>query len=634
MSANEISERIAAHAWLRLGPKPGNIVVLESGSVGFRSQVGLIERVRTTTDATTYPLLVLELDRELSRSQNQVLAYLLGSIDAAGRSYPEPVLGNGPRLPNVQPIHTSWIGNYTAPSWLPFTGDPVPGYAGRNLDLFNAVAILLQADVSEVGSDAYAGDVSVLVLQSPIGGPARAIAPVIPVPGPPGPVAKFYHFFGPGTPSAEGTVMVWPDTGDAPPADLAAASLPDAAASFDSSLVLNNLQTIVQVGNANPVLLGSMASYGEAFSFSQVLAVTGGQLFFYGYQVGGDVAGFILVGYDSDTGPGPYWFVETDQGQVILGNATVLAIAITCAADGTWSASFRRNWGAVETATGTLTQEAMTYQQAFGKASSSSTGNSEIGEIRMHTLTAWDASARVAELDALFATWAAPLPILRWYGPDLAVSANVASWVDQLQAADATNAFAPSQPSASVGLNGLVTLHGAANHPLYADTLTYGYGHGCAIAFVVVVPPGGAENLFLNLTTETLGVSLKFYTASGPGLSFDVYTDEDSGGFFLDESSSGTYAGVAWWDPSTGEMRATISKDWGPNVLIEQNFGFTWDGNSDVSSAGINASEPDPSAIVSQMAEFVVYIGPMSAAQQTAIVQSLRDTWEPDAPLP
>jgi hypothetical protein len=84
---------------------------------------------------------------------------------------------------NVQPIHLDWIGDLTAPSWLPFTSQLVPNAAQRNLDVFNAIAIQLQGEAPEEGDFAgFAGDVCVLVLKAPIQEGVSSIVPIIPLP--------------------------------------------------------------------------------------------------------------------------------------------------------------------------------------------------------------------------------------------------------------------------------------------------------------------------------------------------------------------------------------------------------------------------------------------------------------------
>lgn len=184
MSANEIAERIAAHAWVQLGPQAGvNLEYLDANLTGFRSQVGFLEVIIASADLEVYPLLILKLDREMSRKQNQVIAYQVGSVDHLGRSYPQPPLGNGPQLPSVQAIHMDWVGDPSAPSWLPFGADVVPDYATRDLDRFNAIAIQLQGDTPGEGDfQAYAGDLCVLVLASPIQESPPLVSATIPVP--------------------------------------------------------------------------------------------------------------------------------------------------------------------------------------------------------------------------------------------------------------------------------------------------------------------------------------------------------------------------------------------------------------------------------------------------------------------
>lgn len=183
MSANEIAERIAAHAWVSLGPQSGNVQLLDADLIAFRSQVGFQQAIVTTEDATVYPLLILILDREMSRKQNQILAYPVGSVDDTGRSYPQPTLGDSPPLPNVQAIHTDWVGDFTSPSWLPFGTDVVPNFADRDLDRFNAVAMLLTGETpGEADFTAFAGDVCVLVLACPIQESPPVALAQIPVP--------------------------------------------------------------------------------------------------------------------------------------------------------------------------------------------------------------------------------------------------------------------------------------------------------------------------------------------------------------------------------------------------------------------------------------------------------------------
>jgi hypothetical protein len=189
VSANEIAERIAAHAWVRLGPASGEgIGQLNPSDIGFRSQVGFNNTIIGSDDMVNFPLLILTLDRELSRKQNQVIGYSVVTVDAAGRSYPPVQVGQGvgPVLPAFEPIHTDWIGDPTAPSWLPFSAtiEPVPNFAQLDLDRFNAIAVSLAGLETEGGVSAYSGDFCILVLASPIQEAPSTFSAIIPAPGP------------------------------------------------------------------------------------------------------------------------------------------------------------------------------------------------------------------------------------------------------------------------------------------------------------------------------------------------------------------------------------------------------------------------------------------------------------------
>lgn len=468
MAANEIAERIAAHAWLRLGPQVSDVAALDDSSIGFRSQVGFIERVITTTDAKAYPLLILELDRELVRTENQVLAYTVGSVDALGRSYPQPELGNAARLPNVEAIHTSWIGNYAAPSWLPFNGDPVPDYAARDLNVFNAIALLLPA-----GELAYAGDVCVLALRSPIGGPWPAAAPVIP---PPSPVAKFYHYFAPGTPSAEGTVTVWPDTGDLPHVDLPSEAT-HYLALFDSSPLLNDLAVIAQIvgGTEQWVYSDALNFAPGTFSFSLVAARESGVAYALAWLIGSDAA-TIGVGLDNGHYAAAGWFAGTSltpgADRKDLGDASVLALAFTANADGTWAATYQLDWGDVQTTSGTWDSSLPIYWAQVGGFSAGTT-TFQSGEVRLYSATSWNEAAREAQLAALRLFWQG---VKLWeYDPAPLAAGPVASIADTGNdpLIAATPAFV-NTPTAIVSpseLNAQMTVRYQNGGPIVGETL-------------------------------------------------------------------------------------------------------------------------------------------------------------------
>ena len=192
MSANEIAERLAASAWVQCGSAGGEAVnALANNQIRFRSNVGFQQRIITTTDANAFPLLILPLDRTLNRNECAVFACRHGTqgpgATMTDRSvYPfltEPV----PDVPQVfvQPILLEWLGpDLSAPQFYPFglvvgvipTAPPV----GANLDLFDAVAVLLPVPIANASS----GDFSVLVLKHPPREGDTTIQAVMPVPAP------------------------------------------------------------------------------------------------------------------------------------------------------------------------------------------------------------------------------------------------------------------------------------------------------------------------------------------------------------------------------------------------------------------------------------------------------------------
>lgn len=194
MAANEIAERLAAAAWVQLGGGAGEgINSLDPTQIRYRSLVGFQQRIITTVDASAMPVIILPLDRQLNRTECAVIATRHATCgpgaDFVDRS-PYPRLG-APAVSVAQvfvhPFLLEWMGpNLLAPTFFPFgiiNGViPVAPPVGANLDLFDALALLLPVPVAAADS----GDVSVLVLKHPKREGDTVLEAVLPY-TPPGP---------------------------------------------------------------------------------------------------------------------------------------------------------------------------------------------------------------------------------------------------------------------------------------------------------------------------------------------------------------------------------------------------------------------------------------------------------------
>lgn len=173
MAANEISERLAAAAWVQCGSQGGEgIADLDPDEIRYRSRVGFQDRIITTLDATVIPLLVLPLDRVLSRSECAVFVKRQSTV---GPNLDPEDRGTYPifSVPEADyadvfasPIMLSWLGpDLGTPTYMPFGLNPGPTAVpdGEPLDTFDAIAVLLPT----TGGQALSGDFSVLVLKHP-----------------------------------------------------------------------------------------------------------------------------------------------------------------------------------------------------------------------------------------------------------------------------------------------------------------------------------------------------------------------------------------------------------------------------------------------------------------------------------
>jgi hypothetical protein len=185
VAANEIANRFAAACWVRCGGAGGEAPnSLDPSTIRYRSRVGFTNRIITTTDANARPLLILPLDRELSRRETAVIAKRVGTVGridlfTARESYPD--LGTVPSdvaQVFVQPMHLDWMGDdLSAPDYLPFGISPSVVPTGFDVDLYNAVAVLLPFE----GGEGLSGDFCVFVVQHPhpdaVDQPVRQILP-------------------------------------------------------------------------------------------------------------------------------------------------------------------------------------------------------------------------------------------------------------------------------------------------------------------------------------------------------------------------------------------------------------------------------------------------------------------------
>jgi len=161
MAANEIEERLAAAAWVRAGSAGGEAIhLLDPASLRYRSRISFQNRLITTTDASLRGLVILPLDRVFSRTETAVFGCRLGTVqrddaDTSRASYPD--LGTPPdnvAQIAVEPIHLDWLGpDLTAPLFLPFGFAPASVPLGFDLNLYNALAVLLPFQVATLSGD-------------------------------------------------------------------------------------------------------------------------------------------------------------------------------------------------------------------------------------------------------------------------------------------------------------------------------------------------------------------------------------------------------------------------------------------------------------------------------------------------
>lgn len=184
MAANELAEALQALIWVRMSGEGG--FATEDG-FGIRAQCGFQQRVIASEALKDFGLIILLLERTHTRREAAVIVSPIGTTDALRNNYPQPGDGTTQQLetparcPVVQPLMLEWLGpDLTAPSWLPFGSDLLPGDA--NPELFDAIGVLMPAGASE--GVTLAGDFSIAVYKMPPlpDGAEAVVERVIPVP--------------------------------------------------------------------------------------------------------------------------------------------------------------------------------------------------------------------------------------------------------------------------------------------------------------------------------------------------------------------------------------------------------------------------------------------------------------------
>lgn len=193
MSANEISERLAAAAWVRIGPGQGG-VPNDSSKLSIRSLVGFQQKLYIPTNLNSAMLtFVMLLDREMSRRETACFVTPVVTVDDQNRTdYPDladlDVVAGTSIAPFIHPFHTDWLGktlDTPGPfTWFPFNLGTQPNVPdGFDLDRYNAIAWVLNQATLQAATLTYAVDLSLLVLKHPpIQSTSITVIQTVPVP--------------------------------------------------------------------------------------------------------------------------------------------------------------------------------------------------------------------------------------------------------------------------------------------------------------------------------------------------------------------------------------------------------------------------------------------------------------------
>jgi hypothetical protein len=187
MPANEIENRLAAAAWIGVEPAngadpPPSWTLSLRAQVSCRNQLIIGSPDSASVSWDELPLVIVPLDRELSRRETTLHVCSLANVAAATRDsepalwfptqfgYDETNVESDTRI-MAMAIHMDWIGPLESPVWLPFgvgTQSLSSVAAGFNLDIYNAVALLWPLHtVEEEASYPVGSDVCFHIWQHP-----------------------------------------------------------------------------------------------------------------------------------------------------------------------------------------------------------------------------------------------------------------------------------------------------------------------------------------------------------------------------------------------------------------------------------------------------------------------------------
>ncbi len=190
MAANEIAERLAAACWVQAGSAGGEAIAdYTPAQLRYRSYVGFQNRIITTVDGQTVPLIILPLDHTFSRNETAVFAMRHATVGPSGPALAPTDRSSYPLLAEaagayanvwVQPILLAWLGDdLSAPTFMPMglVGGASDVPDDLSIDTFDAIAVLLPSE----DDVALAGDFSVLVLKHPPREADTIVLQVLPV---------------------------------------------------------------------------------------------------------------------------------------------------------------------------------------------------------------------------------------------------------------------------------------------------------------------------------------------------------------------------------------------------------------------------------------------------------------------
>lgn len=452
-------------------------------------------------------------------------------------------------------------------------------------------------------------------------------------------------FFGPNLTAGEGDpISFWQGTGAGAPTRRLVVQT-DPAHQPDAEVATVQLQPLlVDAGTSVDALIATVATVETrsiTIAFVMSLQEDSFGAAFYYEDYNSDGTDFAVYGSNTDDPSGVpkgftfYWLDSGGEQTAELApdGTEVLSCVISLDCDtGDWEASLQADWDSpieLSGSFGASTSAMFLYLGAF-EGVAKGAGATELGEIRIHYVGS-NQAARETILDELKATWMPTYETLRWFGPDLTPGGLVSSWIDQSsQHVDCVNASVPDQPNAQTGLNDLTTLFAAANKPLYSAPFGPTGGRALGFAFVFVLPEGSEQGLVELFQDAGDNFFLLQYSTTEDESLWMLWGGPDDSAALTLATGPGIYAGLACIDPSSGQYRVTLSKDWGDPAIIE---GFDTAGinTGDVDTIALGYSIPYSSAIETQKCEVRCYVLPgiQTLAEQADILDELIATWKP-----